>query len=198
MTRRLLPHRMVRLSGQLASLLILAGAVVLPTLAQTADEWVLKRDVSLRKKAGDAEAVLVDLKAQSRLKRTGNRQAAWIEVKTDNGLLGWVHMFDLQSAPAGAAGSQTASALRSVGSLASGGDKGKAVTTVAGIRGLDATDLAKAAPDPNAVAAAERLRVSDVQAREFAGRAKLIAREVAELPAPAPAGPNNATDSTKP
>lgn len=55
-------------------------------------------------------------------------------------------------------------------------------TTLAGVRGLEAEDIAKASPNPAAVAQAEKLQASADQARQFASAAKLNAREVDELP----------------
>lgn len=154
--------------------------------AQSADTLSVKRATELRDAPAETAASLAPLPAQSSVTRLGKRQGAWIEVRTAQGQVGWIHMFDA-GVPPQAQGSTTTGALRGLTSLLSGGNRPATATgtSTIGIRGLGAEEIANAQPNPEAVARAEGLRQTAAQARSFASMAQLQARPVEPLPAPA-------------
>ena len=178
-------QRFVRGAGSawIAALLV---ASALPGVAQAEEEAaVVKRGSELRESPGDGGRVLAPLPAETAVTRTGERQGAWVRVRTAAGAAGWVHLFDV--GPATGSGSGTvAGAFRSVTSLFSKptAQRTTASTSTIGIRGLGAEDLAQAQPDVQAVARMEALRQSDNDARQFARRAQLTPVSVEPLPEP--------------
>ena len=177
----------------IAAALLLALACAAPSIhAQTAptpEPLVVKRATELRSAPGDSAPSLGPLAAQSTVTRLTARQGPWMEVRTAQGTAGWLHMFDVGSAPS-AGGNVATGALRGItnffnrSATPAGGSAGGMTSTV-GIRGLGAEDLARSQPNLAAVAQAEGLRQNDAQARSFAADAKLTAQAVEALPAPA-------------
>ncbi|MCG2591969.1 SH3 domain-containing protein [Ramlibacter sp. XY19] len=170
----------------LAALLLLAAAA-------RADEAVLtRRALELRASPGDGGASVASLPQQSPVTRLDGRQGPWVQVRSAQGATGWVHLFDL--GPATASGGSNGSsgggfvsgALRGVTGLFDSGTPRQTGTT-AGIRGLEAEDLANAHPDPAGVQRMAGWRASESDARTFAGRAPWRAVAVEPLPAPAAA-----------
>lgn len=159
-----------------------------PAWAQEA--VVTRRATELRETPADGGRSLAALPAQAGVTRTSERSGPWVQVRTADGTTGWVHLFDLGpstgAAPAGDGGSFMTGALRSVSSLfgGTGASRPSQTATTAGIRGLGAGDLAEAQPDPAAVQRMESLRVSDADARGFAGRAAWRPAPVDPPPAP--------------
>ncbi|MDB5914650.1 MAG: hypothetical protein JWP22_3325, partial [Ramlibacter sp.] len=98
---------------------------------------------------------------------------------------GWVHLFDVGPAAAAATGNSGAqgNALRGVTNLFSA-PRSTQTGTTAGIRGLEAADLAQAQPNPAAVALLEGMRQTEAEARSFADRSALRPAQVAPLPSP--------------
>lgn len=174
-------------AGMVISALLVFSAVA---EAQPQGEAALiKREAQLREAPGDASRSLAPLPVQTPVTRLGDRQGAWIKVRTADGATGWVHMFDITSASA-QGGSTGAGALRSLSSFFNKGSAQSSGSTVAtstvGIRGLGAEDLANAQPNPAAVAQADTNRANAAQARHFADSASLSSRQVEPLPVPAP------------
>jgi hypothetical protein len=176
-----------RLRCGLAALLLLAAAA-------HADEAVLtRRALELRASPGDNGASVASLPQQSAVTRLDGRQGPWVQVRSAQGAIGWVHLFDLGPATASGAGNASSSggfmtgALRGVTGLFDGGAPRQTGTT-AGIRGLEAEDLANAQPNPAGVQRMAAWRASESDARSFAGRAPWRAVVVEPLPAPARAG----------
>ena len=167
-----------------------------PAGAQQGEPAMLKRAADLRDAAAETGRSLAALPAQEPVTRLGERQGAWIKVRTGGGVAGWVHMFDVgpagfgsgvgTSAPAPAANPVT-SGLRGLSNLIGGGSSPppRVATSTIGIRGLEAEDLARAQPNINAVGQMERLRQGESGARQFASEAALVAAAVPALPAPA-------------
>ena len=182
------------MSGGVGLAVLLCTACV---QAQT-DVVLLKRQADLRDAPGPTARSVLQLPAQTALTRLPARQGPWMQVKTEAGQTGWVHLFDIGAAPANSAAAGTASgALRGLtGFLNRGsaqGGAGATGTSTIGIRGLGAQDIANAQPNPQAVAQAEALRVDAGQANRFAAEAQLSARAVDPLPEPqAPASASNA------
>lgn len=179
------------------ALLVCAGWLLAPW-AHGQEQFTVKRDVALRE-APRADAKSTPLPANAVVTRLDERQGPFRRVRTSDGKTGWLHMFDLQSgaqATPAAAPSTGTSALRSLGqAFGAGGTRPTTVaTSTVGIRGLDADDLANATPNLAAVDAAGQHKVSESQARQFAQRAGLRPREVADLnPAPPSSAPGAGT-----
>lgn len=161
-------------------------ALLLPgwTWAQNSDVWEAKADFALRNAAGDQQPAIAQVKAQTPLTKTGQRSGPWTQVRTANGQVGWVHMFDLQKRASPAASARPASAglMRTLTQAGKSTGGSATPTTLAGIRGLDAEDIQNASPNPTAVTQAEKLQVTAEEARQFASAAQLNPRPVDELP----------------
>lgn len=171
--------------------MVISAVLAFSPLAQAQPQGeaaLIKREAQLRDAPGDASRSLAPLPVQTPVTRLGDRQGAWIKVRTADGATGWVHMFDITSASAQSSGSG-AGALRSLSSFFNKGSAQAPGSTVAtstvGIRGLGAEDLANALPNLAAVAQADGNRVNAAQARQFAGNASLNSRQVEPLPVPA-------------
>lgn len=172
-----------------------------PVQAQQGEPAMLKRPAELRDAPGETGRALAALPAQEPVTRLGPRQGPWIQVQTGAGVAGWVHMFDVGPAAAGAgaapaSGNALGGGLRGITSLFRGSSPAPRVaTSTIGIRGLEAEDLARAQPDLNAVGRMERLRQDENGARQFAAEAALAAATVPALLAPprgsAPQGGNS-------
>jgi uncharacterized protein YgiM (DUF1202 family) len=183
----------------IAPLLTLLLAFNAAAQAQPQGEAVLiKRAAQLRDGPGESARSLAPLPVQTSVTRLGERQGAWVKVRTADGTNGWVHMFDITAASS-QAGAGT-SALRSLSSFFNKGSAqapgGAVATSTVGIRGLGAEDLANAQPNMAAVAQADTHRANAAQARQFAGSASLTTRQVEPLPTPAPpaAAPSTRTE----
>lgn len=169
----------------LRSLCVLALAGGLPPGACAQEAAMTRRATDLRAAPGDQGQRLAQLPAQAAVTRTHERQGPWVQVRTTAGATGWVHLFDIGPAAAAAAegGGTAANALRGVTRLFGGGRSMQTGST-AGIRGLDAQDLANAQPNPSAVAQMEALRQGEAEARAFARSAALAPVAVEALPQP--------------
>jgi hypothetical protein len=170
----------------------LLAALLLPA-AWSQEAAATRRAVELRDAPGDRGKAVASLPAQASVTRLAERQGPWVQVRTEVGATGWVHMFDLGPASA-AGGSSAGNALRGVaGGVTNlfGGRPTQAGTTAAGIRGLEAADLARAQPDAAAVTRMEAARQSDADVRGFAGRSgwRPVAVDPLPEPARAPAAP---------
>jgi hypothetical protein len=155
----------------------------------------VKRLADLREGPGASARSLAVLPAQTPVTRLPARQGAWMQVKTEAGQTGWVHMFDVgTTATQSPVGSATSGALRGITSFFNRGSAQPGTTTATstiGIRGLGAEDIANAQPNLTALAQAEATRVDAAQARRFATEAPLVARSIDLLQEP-PAPANNA------
>ena len=170
----------------LCALLMFSSAV----LAQT-ETVQIKRPAQLRDAPGETSPSLLALPVQTAVTRLGERQGPWIKVRMADGIIGWVHMFDVTSASGStqASGGAGASALRNISNFFNKGSAqaqaGGVATSTLGIRGLGAENLANAQPDLAAVAQADAMRLNATQAQQFASAAALAPRQVAPLAAPA-------------
>jgi hypothetical protein len=178
-----------------------ALAFLLLASAWADEAAVARRTTELRDVPSDSGRTLAVLPEHSPLTRLEPHQGPWVQVRTVQGTTGWVHLFDLgpASTPAatGSGSGLVGSALRGVGTLFGGGAAKPATTsTTAGIRGLDAEDLAQAQPDPAAVKRMESLRASDGDVRAFAERAAW--KPVAVSPLAAPAASRSAEPARNP
>ena len=168
---------------------VLAALLAAPGLVHAQEEAVVvKRASELRESPSDGGRVLAPLAVESAVIRTGERQGPWVRVRTNEGTLGWVHLFDVGPASgASKGGSMFTGALRSVSGLFAkpGNQRATTPTATIGIRGLGAEDIASAQPNDAAVKNMQALRVSDSDARQFAREASLSPVRVDPLPEPA-------------
>ena len=154
------------------------------------DAVVTRRPLELRETPDDRARSLAPVAAQTPVTRLAGRQGAWVQIRTAQGTTGWVHMFEVGPAGAPAAAPSGNAATSALRGLTGFFDKGSApapssgTTSVIGIRGLGAEDIANATPNPALVSQAETLRADAGQARRFASDADLTARDVKPLPAP--------------
>jgi len=163
---------------------LLAAAFLLPA-AWAQEAAVTRRPVQLRDAPGDQARSIASLPAQAAVTRGNERQGPWVKVATADGATGWLHLFDIGPASAPAEGGSIAgNALRSVTSLFGGSPQPQRAATTAGVRGLDAEDLAQAQPDPAAVVRMEAQRPGEADVRSFARRAGWQPRAVEPLPEP--------------
>jgi hypothetical protein len=173
--------RMIRTVPARALRAFALAALLLPT-AWAQEAAIVRRATELRETPGDQGRSLAALAAQTPVTRTSERQGPWVQVRTAAGATGWVHLFDVGSASAATTSPSSGGALRSVTGLFSAPRTNQTGTT-AGIRGLEAADLAQAQPNPSAVAQMEGLRQNEAEARSFANRAALRPATVPPLPA---------------
>ena len=183
---------------------VLAGLSIMASLggqAQTptpsADTLIVKRATQLRETPSEASPGLAALAPQAAVTRLQQRRGPWIEVRSAQGVNGWVHMFDVGTTPVAQGGNFATGALRGLTSLFGGGNSlapTRTATATVGIRGLGAEDIANAQPNLTAVALADALRLDATQARQFAKVAALTPQSIDPLPAPP--RPQSATGSS--
>ena len=101
--------------------------------AYAQDEATIKRPTQLRAAPGDGAASVAELAANATVTRTTQRQGAWVQVRSESGAMGWVHMFDIGTP---ARDNTAAQALRNLGNKASSGSSISVATATVGIRGL--------------------------------------------------------------
>lgn len=153
------------------------------------DAVTVKREAQLRESPSESAPSLAALPVQTKLTRLTARQGPWIEVRNAQGVTGWVHMFDVGTAPVAQGGNVATGALRGLTSFFGRGNalaptNARSATSTIGIRGLGAEDIAAAQPNLTAVALVETLRLDATQARQFGKDAALTAQLVDPLPAP--------------
>ena len=175
-----------------------ALAALLASAALAQEAVATRRATDMREAAGDSSRSVAALPAQAALTRTGERRGPWVQVRTAQGVTGWVHLFDLGPVTASitstgsAAGTAAGDAAHAVGGALRGitallgGSRPVHAGTTAGIRGLDAQDLARAQPNVYERAQMEKLRLGDAEAHAFAEAAGLHPVSVPDLPAPPP------------
>ncbi len=145
-------------------------AVALPALAaQTA---TTTRTAELRASPtvdGQALKTLPPSASVEVLKRVGG----WYQVRTSEGVSGWVRMWLIRFAPA---------PKENVAVLQSGRSTSTYTTATTGVRGLSEEELQNAKPNPAAVATLEQFVVAEDDARAFAQQGALKAGEPKEAP----------------
>ncbi len=102
------------------------------------------------------------------------RQGAWMQVKSDSKLVGWIKLLNVRTGKAGESGSSLASL-----NPFKTGSSGSTVTT--GVKGLSAEQLQNAQPNPEQLAKLKNYTASDTDAQKNAAKEKLIAQEVAYI-----------------
>ena len=176
----------------------LMGTLLLyaPAARAQSDALIVKRSSELRSGPGSTAPAIATLPAQTAITRLPARQGPWLQVRTEAGATGWLHLFDVGSPNATSSVSNTATgALRGLGNFFSGGNKQQARSTTPtatiGIRGLTSEDINQAQPNIAALAQADALRVNSQQAKKFGADSALRVEDVAALPAPEPEGQSN-------
>lgn len=162
--------------------MIRKGMLVLAMLAAFAvaafaEPAQMTRGDSLREKPFTDSKILAALTTGQKVDIL-KREGAWYQI-TVGTRTGWVRMLSVRRTGAAAAAS-----AKSISEVATGrAGTGKIVATT-GVRGLSEEALRDAVFSEEAVAAAERYRVSQAEGEKFAGEAGLRKREVPELPVP--------------
>ena len=172
--------------------LVAAGLSIVTSLAVQAqtpapDTLIVKRATQLRESPAEAAPALAALAPQTTVTRLQARRGPWIEVRSAQGVNGWVHMFDVGTTPVAQGGNFATGALRGLTSLFGGGNSlapTRVATATVGIRGLGAEDITNAQPNLTAVALMETLRLDAMQARQFATTSALTALVIEPLPVP--------------
>lgn len=192
------PAPMRRLGIALAAMLARPSVAIAAALALAApaafaqgEPAVTKKATELRETPDAAGRTLAALPAQTAVQRTAERKGPWVQVKTEAGQTGWVHLFDVGPASGAAntagGGSSAGNVLRNVGGLFSRAPAPTA-TSASGVRGLEAHDIANAQPNLEALGRVDGMRLDENQARDFANAAALSAVNVDPLPAPSRPG----------
>jgi hypothetical protein len=110
------------------------------------------------------------------------KDGGWLQVKSAKGS-GWVKMLSIRR---GEARKGTGDAAGLLGLASGRAGTGRVVATT-GIRGLNEEELKAAKFDAGQLKLAESYATSRAEAKKFAARGKLVARQVDYLPAPATA-----------
>jgi len=158
------------------ALALLAAGAALATETGTA----LKADQLKAEPFRDAKTV-ANLSAGDKVEIL-KRDGGWLQVKSAKGS-GWVRMLSIRR---GEARKGTGDAAGLLG-LASGRAGTGNVVATTGIRGLSEEDLKAARFDAAQLTLAESYATGRAEAKKFAARGKLVARQVDYLPAPATA-----------
>lgn len=106
------------------------------------------------------------------------RQGGWLQVKSADGLSGWLKMTGVKldgetTAKAGSTGLAEAFKAAQTGRSGNTG-----VTVATGVRGLSPEDLKNAKPNPDEVKKLDGYAATKSQASTFAGKAKLSSQQV--------------------
>lgn len=157
------------------------------TPAATGETVIVKRETQLRQSPAESAAALAPLEAKTPVTRLLARSGPWIEVRTQQGVTGWLHMFDVGTSAPVQSGNFATGALRGLTSLFGGGNSlapARTATSTIGIRGLGAEDITNTQPNLTAVTMVEALRMDAMQARQFGTAAALVPQMVEPLPVP--------------
>lgn len=167
------------------------------TPVTTAETVIVKRETQLRQSPAENAPALAPLAAKTQVTRLLARSGPWIEVRTPQGVNGWIHMFDVSTMAPAQGGNFATGALRGLTGLFGGGNSlapTRSATSTVGIRGLGAEDITNTQPNLTAVTMVEALRLDVAQARQFGTVAALVPQMVEPLPVPPrpqqPAGSN--------
>jgi hypothetical protein len=110
-----------------------------------------------------------------------NRQASWIQVKSD-AATGWVKMLSLRYDQLGTSAKPANNNLAVMFNIASTGSGGS--TTATGVKGISEEALKNPRPNPAAMKQLNEVQVSKADAEAFAKAGKLDGKEMAYLAEP--------------
>lgn len=124
-------------------------------------------------------ATLIKLEANNELEVL-KRQGGWLQVKTAQGVEGWLKMTSIRlGAAAAARGDSGLGSLAKVALTGRSGNTG--VTATTGVRGLSPEELKNVTPNPQAVKQLDQYKGNKDKARSFATAGKLQAQSVEYL-----------------
>lgn len=107
-------------------------------------------------------------------------KGGWVQVKTADGLTGWLRLLNVKPAESKSAGSGL-KGLVTAGNVARTGSTGSTAAT--GVKGISKEDLAGAKANFTEVAQLDRYRASAAEGQQHARSAGLKAQDVPALPA---------------
>ena len=159
------------------SLIALLWAMTTPALAQ--DQGVaLKQDDIKAEPFKDAATVGTIKKGDS--VSILKKQGGWLKITAAKGT-GWIRILSVRK---GATGSNAASEIAGVASVATGRAGTGQVVSTTGVRGLGEEDLKGAKFSEEELKKAEAAAIPAEKAKQFAVKGELVARTVSWLPAP--------------
>lgn len=168
---------------------MLLGTTLLWTSVHAAPGTLL-RDESLRKQPSASAAVSARLGRGTAVDIV-TRRGGWVQVRTARSQ-GWVRLLSVRAG----SGSSRGAGLGDVVGVATRRANPSRVVSVAGVRGLDETDLQKAEFSAEELARLEDYVVTPSEARAYAGKGGLAAIRVPSLPRPQPRSqPSNSRSS---
>ena len=155
-------------------------ACLISLSAQAAEGGTMLRDDDLRASASTSASSAAKVSKGAQVEIL-NRQGAWMQIRHE-GKTGWVRLLNVRKGAA----SQTdvAGGLAGVLSLGTTRSDPGGVVATAGVRGLNEEELKGAKFNAQELQKLEGLGVSSDQAKRFASQGRLVARDVAYLPAP--------------
>jgi len=164
-------------------LLAALGGCIVPAHATPVQTATTRQAADLRDAPYRDAVRVASLPAQTRVE-TLERRGAWARVKTANGKSGWVRLQEITLGDGVATRSATDSASTLWNLSRSGRSGAQGIDATTGIRGLDAADLQKAAPNEAALKTIEAYRTNADGARQFAQAEKLREQDLAFVPKP--------------
>ncbi len=142
---------------------------------------VMIRDDNLRSSASSSAGTVASV-AKGTAVEVLDRQGGWTQIRAA-GRTGWVRLLSVRRGAA--AGSDSLGDARGLVELGQRRSDPNKVVAVAGLRGLNEEELRAARFDAQELERLGGYAVKAEEAQQFAGRAGLVRREVAYLPAPA-------------
>ena len=150
---------------------------LLPLAALAADPGKTRRATDLYQNPSYSASKLEKLKTGTSLKVL-ERRGAWFFVEVDkNSQQGWVRMLNIRLGSGER--KKGSSGIGALSQFARTGSSGRVVAT--GVRGLNEETIRNAKPDPREFEKMTEFQVSQGEAREFARKSNLTAREISYL-----------------
>ena len=109
------------------------------------------------------------------------RQGGWLQIKTAEGLSGWVKMTSIKLDGGGAAKSGNNGLVDAFKAAQTGRSGNTGVTVATGVRGLSPEDLKNANPNPDEVKKLDSFAATKSQTESLANKARLTSQKVEYL-----------------
>lgn len=106
------------------------------------------------------------------------RQGGWLQVKSADGLSGWLKMTSVKLDSGGTAKAGSTGLVEAFKAAQTGRSGNTGVTVATGVRGLSPEDLKNAKPNPDEVKKLDNYAATKSQASSFAGKARLSSQQV--------------------
>lgn len=106
------------------------------------------------------------------------RQGGWLQVKSADGLSGWLKMTSVKLNSGGTAKAGSSGLVEAFNAAQTGRSGNTGVTVATGVRGLSPEDLKNAKPNPDEVKKLDSYAANKSQAASFASKAKLSSQQV--------------------